>query len=233
MIFKRKIYNKLLDWKENAAGEKALMIEGARRIGKSTIVEEFAKAEYKSYAILLLKPSLLIAELHNCLIEQLSLANLKLVANKTIRLTHEQVEKTFTTLLCDKNSFYEYMTSDDVEVFLVRGNNAITKAKLIKYQIRALYGVGRFDLHNFVHSADEGLEHYLQFKCFFPEMNLDEYRGFADAATYEKDEDGDAFVAFRVNNTSDCFTDYYGIEHNYVYKRCDISVISYFKKSKK
>lgn len=52
MIFKRKIYNKLLDWKENAAGEKALMIEGARRIGKSTIVEEFAKAEYKSYLLI-------------------------------------------------------------------------------------------------------------------------------------------------------------------------------------
>ena len=47
MIFKRKIYEKLLDWKKNASGEKALMIEGARRIGKSTIVEEFAKAEYK------------------------------------------------------------------------------------------------------------------------------------------------------------------------------------------
>ena len=45
MIFKRKIYSKLLDWKQNARGEKALLIEGARRIGKSTIVEEFAKAE--------------------------------------------------------------------------------------------------------------------------------------------------------------------------------------------
>ena len=49
MIFKRKIYNKLLDWKENYSSEKALLIEGARRIGKSTIVEEFAKKEFKSY----------------------------------------------------------------------------------------------------------------------------------------------------------------------------------------
>ena len=49
MIFKRKIYNKLLDWKENYSFEKALLIEGARRIGKSTIVEEFAKKEFKSY----------------------------------------------------------------------------------------------------------------------------------------------------------------------------------------
>ena len=52
MIFKRKIYSKLLDWKKNASGEKALMVEGARRIGKSTIVEEFAKAEYKSYLLI-------------------------------------------------------------------------------------------------------------------------------------------------------------------------------------
>lgn len=52
MIFKRKIYNKLLDWKNNVNGEKALLIEGARRIGKSTIVEEFARNEYKSYLLI-------------------------------------------------------------------------------------------------------------------------------------------------------------------------------------
>lgn len=52
MIFKRKIYDKLLDWKKNARGEKALLIEGARRIGKSTIVEEFGKNEYKSYLLI-------------------------------------------------------------------------------------------------------------------------------------------------------------------------------------
>ena len=46
--FERKIYQKLLDWKTNVAGEKALLIEGARRIGKTTIVKEFGKREYKS-----------------------------------------------------------------------------------------------------------------------------------------------------------------------------------------
>lgn len=49
MIFKRKIYETLLSWKNNAKGSKALLIEGARRVGKSTIAEEFAKNEYKSY----------------------------------------------------------------------------------------------------------------------------------------------------------------------------------------
>ena len=52
MIFKRKIYNKLLEWKKESNGDKALLIEGARRIGKSTIAEEFAKNEYKSYILI-------------------------------------------------------------------------------------------------------------------------------------------------------------------------------------
>lgn len=49
---KRKIYRQLLDWKNNRKGEVALLIEGARRIGKSYIVEEFAKNEYSSYILI-------------------------------------------------------------------------------------------------------------------------------------------------------------------------------------
>ena len=52
MLFKRKIYDKFLAWKDETKGKKALLVEGARRIGKSTIVEEFAKNEYKSYIII-------------------------------------------------------------------------------------------------------------------------------------------------------------------------------------
>lgn len=52
MLFKRKIYSKFLDWKNEANGTKALLVEGARRIGKSTVVEEFAKNEYKSYILI-------------------------------------------------------------------------------------------------------------------------------------------------------------------------------------
>ena len=52
MIFKRKIYNKFLAWKKESDGKKALLVEGARRIGKSTVVEEFAKQEYKSYILI-------------------------------------------------------------------------------------------------------------------------------------------------------------------------------------
>ena len=52
MIFKRKMYFKLLEWKELSSGETAVMLEGARRIGKSTLVMEFAKNEYDDYLLL-------------------------------------------------------------------------------------------------------------------------------------------------------------------------------------
>jgi len=51
MKIKRKAYQKLLDWKESN-GSEALLIEGARRIGKSTLVEEFGQKEYKSYILI-------------------------------------------------------------------------------------------------------------------------------------------------------------------------------------
>ncbi len=52
MTFRRKIYDKFLEWKKNSDGKTALLVEGARRIGKSTIVEEFAKKEYESYILI-------------------------------------------------------------------------------------------------------------------------------------------------------------------------------------
>ena len=52
IILRRKIYDKLLDWKNNSNGETAVMIDGARRVGKSFLVEKFAKAEYKSHIII-------------------------------------------------------------------------------------------------------------------------------------------------------------------------------------
>ena len=51
-MFKRKIYDRLLAWKKESGGKVALLIEGARRVGKSTVVEEFAKNEYASYILI-------------------------------------------------------------------------------------------------------------------------------------------------------------------------------------
>lgn len=52
MVFKRKVYDKLLEWKALSGGKSAVLLEGARRIGKSTIIEEFAKNEYDDYMLL-------------------------------------------------------------------------------------------------------------------------------------------------------------------------------------
>ncbi len=49
IIFKRKLYAKLVEWKQNKNGATALLIEGARRVGKSTLVRKFAENEYKTY----------------------------------------------------------------------------------------------------------------------------------------------------------------------------------------
>ena len=52
MIFKRKLYDKMLRWKNERKGTSALLIEGARRVGKSTLAKTFAQNEYKSYILI-------------------------------------------------------------------------------------------------------------------------------------------------------------------------------------
>ncbi|TPF78431.1 ATPase [Bifidobacterium sp. UTCIF-3] len=50
-MFRRKAYDQLVEWKRSSGGRTAMLIEGARRVGKSTIAEEFARNEYNSYAL--------------------------------------------------------------------------------------------------------------------------------------------------------------------------------------
>ena len=52
VIMRRKIYDKLLQWKQEKNGTTALMIEGARRVGKSYIAREFARNEYDSFILI-------------------------------------------------------------------------------------------------------------------------------------------------------------------------------------
>lgn len=51
-VFRRKIYNEISEWKEKRSNKYALLIKGARRVGKSTIAEEFAKNEFQSYILI-------------------------------------------------------------------------------------------------------------------------------------------------------------------------------------
>lgn len=50
-IFRRKLYNELLTWKNESKGKSAVLVEGARRVGKSTLVEHFARQEYETYIL--------------------------------------------------------------------------------------------------------------------------------------------------------------------------------------
>ena len=69
-LFKRKIYAQLLNWKQESDGKSALLVEGARRVGKSTIVETFAKNEYQSYLLIdFNKASKAIKDLFNDLMD--------------------------------------------------------------------------------------------------------------------------------------------------------------------
>ena len=52
IVLRRKLYDTLLNWKKQSNGETAIMIDGARRVGKSYLVEQFAKAEYRSHIII-------------------------------------------------------------------------------------------------------------------------------------------------------------------------------------
>lgn len=62
-IFERKIYQKMLKWKKESNGKTALLIKGPRRVGKSTVAEEFAQKEYLSY--ILIDFSIASKEVHN------------------------------------------------------------------------------------------------------------------------------------------------------------------------
>lgn len=51
-LFKRKSYQKMQQWKAESGGKSALLVEGARRVGKSTLVRQFAQQEYDSYIMI-------------------------------------------------------------------------------------------------------------------------------------------------------------------------------------
>lgn len=92
MCFKRKAYQKLLEWKKDYADSYAVMLEGARRVGKSTITETFGKNEYKSYILLdFSKTSKNVLELFDDT-SDLNLFFLRLQAETKIRLyEHESL----------------------------------------------------------------------------------------------------------------------------------------------
>ena len=92
MYFKRKAYKELLEWKEKYADKYSVLLEGARRVGKSTIAEQFALNEYKSY--ILIDFSETSNEIKDCFddIHNIDMFFLRLQAIKGVNLAvHESV----------------------------------------------------------------------------------------------------------------------------------------------
>ena len=96
-LFERKRYQKMLQWKKESEGKTALLIKGARRVGKSTIAEEFAKKEYSSY--ILIDFSVATKEIHE-LFEDLSDLNYLFLRLQLIY--HEKLEKRKSVIIFDE-----------------------------------------------------------------------------------------------------------------------------------
>ena len=91
LVVKRKIYAQLLDWKENRKGDVALMVEGARRIGKSYVVEAFGHNEYKSYLLIdFNKAPQIVREWFDLYLEDLDTLFLYLSQHYKVRLYERQ-----------------------------------------------------------------------------------------------------------------------------------------------
>lgn len=97
MYFKRKAYEDLLYWKEHYAGKYAALLEGARRVGKSTIAEQFAKNEYASY--LLIDFAMAGSNIRSCFddLDNLDLFFLRLQAE-----THSDLEEHKSVIIFDE-----------------------------------------------------------------------------------------------------------------------------------
>lgn len=105
---KRKIYQQLKTWKRERKGEVALLIEGARRIGKSYIVEEFARNEYESYLLLdFSKVNPTVMEFFNIYLDDLDalFRNLELYFRKRLHPRHQHDEEARSLIIFDEVQF--------------------------------------------------------------------------------------------------------------------------------
>lgn len=96
-IFERKIYQKMLNWKNEFNGKTALLIKGARRVGKSTVAKEFAEKEYSSY--ILIDFSIAPKEVHNLFSD---ISNLNYLFLKLQLIYHVNLENRKSVIIFDE-----------------------------------------------------------------------------------------------------------------------------------
>ena len=108
MVMKRKIYKQLLDWKRNRRGDVAILIEGARRIGKSYIVEQFAREEYESYLLIdFARVSKSVTELFDYYLDDIDmlLSRLELYGKKTLAKRPDRNSEARSLIIFDEVQF--------------------------------------------------------------------------------------------------------------------------------
>lgn len=108
MVMKRKIYKQLLDWKRNRRGDVAILIEGARRIGKSYIVEQFAREEYESYLLIdFARVSKSVTELFDYYLDDIDmlLSRLELYGKKTLVKRPDRNSEARSLIIFDEVQF--------------------------------------------------------------------------------------------------------------------------------
>lgn len=96
-IFERKIYQKMLNWKNEFNGKTALLIKGARRVGKSTVAKEFAEKEYSSY--ILIDFSIAPKEVHNLFSD---ISNLNYLFLRLQLIYHVNLENRKSVIIFDE-----------------------------------------------------------------------------------------------------------------------------------
>lgn len=155
------------------------------------------------HALILIKPGKHREDILEELMYDFKANKLDICMTKTMNLSRKQVEIYFSTLL-NRDEYIDYMTSGLVDVFIVKGNHAIEKAKIIKNNIRNKHMVDSKIINNLIHSSDEGLEYYLQFTCCFPDINIKLFSGYADMLALATDENKlSSMQAMICNQTAD------------------------------
>ena len=169
---KRKIYNKLLDWKNKRNGATAVIIEGARRIGKSYIVEEFARNEYDSYLLIdFNKADKVVWEWFDNYLEDLDTLLMNLQIHYGVRLTPRKSVIIFDEVqLCPRaRSAIKYLVADGRFDYIETGSIVSIKKNvkdiLIPSEEQAL-PMYPMDFEEFLWALDDDLMMPFITQCF-------------------------------------------------------------------
>lgn len=103
----------------------------------------------------------------------------KVLFKKKVCLKGVDLENYFFTN-DDYNKYYQYLTGNEVIVYLVKGKMAVRQLYVIKNEIRNYFNIQKGEMFNLIHSSNHGVEYLKQFTLFFPELKVNEFSLYAD-----------------------------------------------------